>query len=144
LHGSAWQFPNFDNADTFVNRLVRQGLLAHEPIVEAALQEQLNRCCQLPWLHQPRWLDEPAAEYLLKELSVRSVQRRFLRATGLTHKTMFQIERAQYAVTLLQQGVSILDTVEQAGYYDQPHMTRSLKHFIGQTPAEILRADWSA
>jgi AraC-like DNA-binding protein len=115
LYGSTWQFPNFDNADTFVDRLVRQGLLAHEPIVEAALHGQR------------------------KELSVRSVQRRFLRATGLTHKTLYQIERARYAMTLLQQGVSILDTVDQAGYYDQPHMTRSLKHLIGQTPAEILR-----
>jgi AraC-like DNA-binding protein len=119
LHGSTWQFPNFDNADTFVERLVRQGLLAHEPIVEAALQGQL------------------------KELSLRSVQRRFLRATGLTHSAIYQIERARTAMTLLQQGVSILDTVEQAGYYDQPHMTRSLRRLIGQTPAEIVRGNGS-
>jgi AraC-like DNA-binding protein len=26
----------------------------------------------------------------------------------------------------------------QAGYYDQPHMTRALKRFVGQTPAEII------
>jgi AraC-like DNA-binding protein len=117
LHGSAWEFPTFENADTFVDRLVREGLLAHEPIVEAALQGQL-----------------PA-------LSVRSIQRRFLRATGVTHKAMYQIKRAHYAMTLLQQGVSILDTVEQAGYYDQPHLTRSLKHLIGKTPAEILRGN---
>src|SRR5438270_126041 len=39
---------------------------------------------------------------------------------------------------LLKQGVSILDTVEQAGYFDQPHLTRSLKYLIGQTPAQIL------
>src|SRR5579859_5293941 len=50
-----------------------------------------------------------------------------------------QIERARYATCLLQQGVSILDTVEQAGYFDQPHLTRSLKHYIGQTPAQILQ-----
>jgi AraC-like DNA-binding protein len=114
LHGSAWQFPTFDNAETFIDRLVRYGVLAHEPIVTAALQGQLT------------------------DLSARSVQRRFLRATGLTHGTMYQIERARYAMTLLQQGVSILDTVEQAGYYDQPHLTRSLKHLIGQTPAQVL------
>ncbi|MBZ0301615.1 MAG: helix-turn-helix domain-containing protein [Anaerolineae bacterium] len=113
LHGSAWQFPTFDNADTFVDRLVRQGLLAHDPLVEAALQGEL------------------------KDVSARSVQRRFRRITGLTPGTMVQIERARRAMTLLQQGVSILDTVEQAGYYDQPHLTRSLKHFIGQTPAQL-------
>ncbi len=115
LHGSAWQFPDFDNADTFVERLVRQGLLAHEPIVEAALQGQSH------------------------DLSVRSVQRRFLRATGLTHGAVCQIQRAQQAAALLQQGVSILDTVEQAGYADQPHLTRALKRLIGQTPAQLIR-----
>jgi AraC-like DNA-binding protein len=36
------------------------------------------------------------------------------------------------------QGVSILDAVHQAGYFDQPHLTRSLKHFIGLTPAQII------
>jgi AraC-like DNA-binding protein len=45
----------------------------------------------------------------------------------------------RYATHLLQQGVSILDTVEQAGYFDQPHLTRSLKYLIGQTPAQILQ-----
>jgi hypothetical protein len=40
----------------------------------------------------------------------------------------------------LTQGVSILDTVHEAGYFDQAHLTRSLRHFIGQTPARIIRA----
>ena len=113
LQGSAWEFPNFDNADTFVEKLVREGLLAYEPVIESALHGKT------------------------KDLSTRSIQRRFLRATGVTHGTIYQIERAQYALKLLQRGVSILDTVEQAGYYDQPHLTRSLKLLIGQTPAQI-------
>lgn len=116
LHGSAWEFPTFDNADIFVDRLIRYGLLAYEPVVQATLQGQQTN------------------------LTARSVQRRFRRATGLTPGTVVQIERARHALALLQQGVSILDTVEQAGYYDQPHLTRSLRHFIGQTPAQIIRA----
>jgi AraC-like DNA-binding protein len=116
LHGSAWQFPNFDNADIFVARLVREGLLVREPVVEAVLQ---NR---------------PLA------MSLRSIQRRFLHATGLTRGTLDQIERARQAVTLLDQGLSIADAVYWAGYADQPHLTRSLKHFVGQTPAQILHA----
>jgi AraC-like DNA-binding protein len=119
FHGSTWQFPDFDNADAFVEKLVREGLLAREPIVEAVLQGH----------PQP--------------LSIRSVRRRFLRATGLTHGAVFQIERARRAMTLLQQGFSILDTVDEAGYFDQPHLTRSLKHLFGQTPAQILRMDRS-
>jgi AraC-like DNA-binding protein len=119
LQGAAWQYPTYENADTFVARLIRQRLLAHEPIVEAALNGQFNA------------------------LSPRSIQRRFLRATGITHGTMHQIERARRAMNLLQQGMPILDTVEQAGYYDQPHMTRALKLLIGQTPAQIVAAGQS-
>lgn len=113
LYGSTWEFPTFDNAETFVDKLARDGLLVHEPIVELALQNQGA------------------------ELSLRSVQRRFLRATGLTLGAVSQIERARYAMTLLEQGVSILDVVEEAGYTDQPHLTKSLKRFIGETPARI-------
>jgi methylphosphotriester-DNA--protein-cysteine methyltransferase len=55
----------------------------------------------------------------------------------LVLKGLEQIERAQQAAALLEQGVSLLDVVYQVGYADQPHMTRSLKRFIGQTPAQI-------
>jgi len=114
LHGSAWQFPTYDNADTFVDRLVHAGLLVREPAVGAALQGRLP------------------------DLSLRSIQRRFLQAAGITHSAARQIERARYATLLLQQGVSIPDTIYAAGYFDQPHLTRSLKYFIGQTPAQII------
>jgi len=113
LGGSAWQFPDYDNADTFVDWLVREGLLLRERVVEAALQGQV------------------------KDLSLSTIQRRFLRATGVTQSTARQIERARSATHLLQQGVSILDTLHEAGYFDQPHLTRSLKYFIGQTPAQL-------
>ena len=114
LGGSAWQFPNYENADTFVERLVKEDLLVCDPIIEPVLR------------------GEP------QELSPRSVQRRFVQATGLTQGSIRKIERARYATILLQQGVSILETVEQAGYSDQAHLTRSLKHLIGKTPAQII------
>src|SRR5688572_6627481 len=40
LKGAAWQLPDFENAETFVDRLARQGLLHHDPVVDAALQGQ--------------------------------------------------------------------------------------------------------
>ncbi|MBV9708843.1 MAG: AraC family transcriptional regulator, partial [Chloroflexi bacterium] len=98
---------------TFVDWLVRKDLLARDPVVDAALEGQLQ------------------------DLSLSTIQRRFLRATGLTQSAVRQIERARYATHLLQQGVSILDTVLEVGYFDQPHLTRSLKYLIGQTPAQI-------
>jgi hypothetical protein len=115
LDSSAWEFPTHDNADVFVEWLLREGLLARDPVVAAALR------------------DEP------QELSLRSVQRRFLQTTGVTHTAIRQIERARHATALLQQGMSILDTVFEAGYYDQAHLTRSLKVLTGYTPAQLLR-----
>lgn len=114
LQGSAWEVPTFENADTFLNRLVREGLLLHDPLVDTIMQGGAT------------------------DLSVRSTQRRFLQATGLTNTTVRQIERARYATKLLKQGTSILDTVFEAGYFDQPHLTRSLRQYIGQTPAQIM------
>ena len=71
------------------------------------------------------------------ELSLRTVRRRFLSATGLTYKALAQVGRAKQTVALLEQGVTLIEAAYQAGYADQSHMTRSLKHFIGYTPAHI-------
>jgi AraC-like DNA-binding protein len=114
LNDSAWEFPDFENADTFVDRLARNGLLVRDPVVEAVLQGQPVK------------------------MSPRTMQRHFLEATGLTYTTVRQIERARHATTLLKQGVSILDAIHEAGYFDQPHLTRSLKNYVGLTPAQIL------
>jgi hypothetical protein len=114
LQGSAWQYPNFENADTFVNRLLHDGMVTYDPLVASVLQDQPQ------------------------EWSVHTIRRRFLKATGFTQGTLRQIERARYAAELLAQGTSILDTVFELGYSDQPHLTRALKHYIGQTPGQIV------
>jgi hypothetical protein len=116
LNGSAWDYPTFENAETFVKKLVTRSIVVHDAAVDAALH------------------DEPRA------LCLRSEQRHFLHATGVTRNTVRQIERARYAANLLRQGVAILDAVYLAGYFDQAHLTRSLKHRIGQTPKEISSA----
>jgi hypothetical protein len=115
LNGSAWQFPDYNNAETFIDRLVHEEVLVHDPVVQAILQGQPPK------------------------MAPRTVRHRFLRATGLTQLHIFQAERAQRAEALLEQGGSILDTVYEAGYSDQPHLTRSLKKFIGHTPGQIVR-----
>jgi AraC-like DNA-binding protein len=115
LKSSVWQFPDFDNADTFVDRLARAEVLARDPVVDTVRQHQQH------------------------ELSSRAVRYRFLRATGLAQSQIEQMERAQQAEALLRQGASILDTVEAAGYSDQPHLTRSLKQWIGYTPGQLQR-----
>ncbi|PKO11654.1 MAG: AraC family transcriptional regulator [Chloroflexi bacterium HGW-Chloroflexi-10] len=114
LDGSVWQIPNYENVDIFVDWLAREGLLVYDPLVKTVLN------------------GEPT------DLSIRSVQRRFLQATGITQNSFHQIERARYATMLLKQGFSIQDAIYYAGYFDQSHMTRSMKYFIGLTPSQIL------
>jgi methylphosphotriester-DNA--protein-cysteine methyltransferase len=109
------EYPTFDLAETFVSRLAGRGEIDRDARVAGLLRGQ-----------------EPV-------MSIRSVQRHVLRATGLTVNTLRQIERARHAARLLQEGVSILDVVRRAGYYDQAHLTRSLKHRIGQTPTDLQR-----
>jgi AraC-like DNA-binding protein len=113
LDGAGWELPGPDNADVFVDRLVRAGLLVHDPVVSAALQGDVGG------------------------LSRRSVERRVSRATGLTLGTIGQIKRAERAVELLSRGASPLDAANQAGYADQSHLTRSLSRFAGRTPAQV-------
>ena len=115
LHGSTWEIPNFENADTFIKRLIRHDILMFDPVVDATLQN--------------RPLD----------ISLRTAQRRVKQVTGLTHKTIQQIERARQTAKLLENGLIIADAIYHAGYYDQSHLTNALTRYIGQTPAQILR-----
>lgn len=117
LNGSVVESPRFDNAEYLVKRLAKSGILSRDPIVEDTL------------LRRPR------------ELSLRSAQRRFLRSTGVAYATFRQIERARYATILLREGVPILDVVSRLGYFDQAHLTRSLRRFIGQAPAKVMRRE---
>jgi hypothetical protein len=113
LWGTVYELPTYDNADVFVSHLVKAGVLKIDPIVDAALDHQ----------EQGR--------------THRSIQQRFMRATGLSHQIIQQVERARYAAALLAQGTPIMDVVFQAGYFDHPHLTRSMKRFLDKTPSQI-------
>ena len=116
LDGSAWELPGPDTADAFVAALVRAGLLVHDPIVAEALDGEVAG------------------------FSTRSLERRVARATGLNRGALGRIRRAERAVDLLARGVAASEVARRAGYADQPHLTRSLRRFVGQTPAQIARA----
>jgi hypothetical protein len=115
LNGSAWEYPSFENAETFIARLAARGLLHRDDVVSAALD------------------GEPTVP------SRRSLQRHFARATGITPLAFRVIERARHATNLLLQGQPIVGVAHDAGYFDQPHLTRSLTSLIGQTPGDIAR-----
>jgi hypothetical protein len=113
LNSSLWQYPSYDNAEVFVNRLASEGVLAHEPTVISGAPD---------------------------ERSPRTIRRRCLRATGLTPRLIHQICRAKAAARMLTEGTAILDVVYQAGYADQPHLTRAMRRFVGFTPAQLLNS----
>jgi len=117
LNGSAWDYPTFENAEAFAKRLVAGGLIVTDPYVEAALRGEVS--------HPSR----------------RTEQRRILRATGMTRATIRQIERARRATDLLRHGTPVADVVHDAGYFDQAHLIRSLKRFVGQTPGQLMRGE---
>lgn len=117
LSGSAWEMPSFENAESFVARLAKAGLLVRDATVTAALG------------------GEPST------LSQRSAQRHFLHATGMTLGSYRQIERARVAANLLRHSASIQEVIHVAGYFDQAHLTRSLGRLIGETPARIRRRE---
>ena len=119
LGGSAIEYPEFENAEAFVRRLERKGWIGRDPVVDAVVKGRVGEV----------------------ELSARSLQRRFLRATGLTLSEHRQIERARLATRLLAAGVPILEVVHRVGYFDQAHLTRSLRRWIGPTPAQIARRE---
>jgi len=116
LDDTVSRIPEYEHVETFVARLARGRLLVRDEAVQAVVQ------------------GDPSA------LSPRSVQRHFVRATGLTQAAHRQIERARRAADLLRAGVPILDAVHALGYADQAHLTRALKRHCGRTPAWIARA----
>jgi AraC-like DNA-binding protein len=120
LKGSAWQFPDFENVETFIERLARAEVLVYDPLVSSVLAGQLQA------------------------VAPRTVRHRFLRATGLTQVQIRQFDRARQAEAMLMQGRAIPDTVFALGYFDQAHMTRALKRWIGHTPAQIARLNQPA
>lgn len=117
LRGKEWSLPDFENAEVFVARLVREGVLVRDPLVAEAVEGGTPK------------------------LGARSVQRRVATATGLTQGVIRQIERARQAAILLGEGVAPLDVIQRLGYYDQPHLARSLTRFVGRTATQLRRGD---
>jgi hypothetical protein len=117
LRGDEWLIPGFDSAEQFVARLVRAGVVVRDPLVDEVVAGGMP------------------------DVGTRSVQRRIAAATGLTQGGIRQIERARQAAILLGEGVAPLDVVHRLGYYDQPHLARSLARFIGRTATDLRRPE---
>lgn len=120
LAGSRWETPGPDDAEALVGRLVRAGVVVRDPVVGEVLRG-----------------DRP-------EVTDRTLERRFRAATGLTRGAVRQIERAREAAYLLAAGKGATEVVASLGYFDQPHLARALRRYIGRTATQLREGSGGA
>ncbi|MFD4462793.1 helix-turn-helix domain-containing protein [Nocardia sp. NPDC058480] len=113
LDGERWETPRADDAEALVERLIGQGVVVRDALVADTLRGMA-----------------PA-------ITERTLERRFRAATGLTQGAVRQIERARTAAMLLSAGEAPGDVVDKLGYYDEPHLARALRRFVGQTARQL-------
>ncbi|WP_394693025.1 helix-turn-helix domain-containing protein [Hyphobacterium sp.] len=77
----------------------------------------------------------PSALARVANISIRTLDRDFMRCTGLTPGEFLQITRYHLARQAIRNGAgSLSDIAVDAGYADQAHMTRDFRRFAGRTP----------
>ncbi len=113
LDGARWETPGADDAEALVERLVRAEIVDRDPLVADLLRG-----------HRPA-------------VSGRTVERRFRAATGLTRGAVRQIERARTAAELLAAGDPAADVVAKLDYFDEPHLARALRCYVGRTVRQL-------
>jgi hypothetical protein len=113
LDGTRWPTPGPDDAEALVEHLVRAGAVGRDPLVADVLRG-----------HEP-------------DVSGRTVERRFRAATGLTRGAVRQIERARTAAGLLAAGEPTGDVVVKLEYFDEPHLARALRSYVGRTAGQL-------
>lgn len=113
LDGVRWQTPGPDDAEALVDRLVRAGTVIRDPLVTEVRRG-----------HSPA-------------VSDRTVERRFRAATGLTRGAVRQIERAREASALLAGGVPSTGVIARLAYFDEPHLARALRRYVGRTARQL-------
>ena len=118
MEGHLLEAPHYENAEAFAETLFRLGIVRVDHDVVAVLDDQPS----------------PSA--------VRTMQLRFLRSTGLSHSLLMQIQRTRDLVALLRSGEDVNDVAFQLNFYDQAHLYRSLKRFVGITARRITEATW--
>jgi len=111
--GNTLPLLTFDDAEALAERLLRDGVIVRDTMVSDVLRG---------------WSPD---------VTTRTIRRHFVSATGLTPGSIRQIERAREAAMLIRTGAPIADVANDLGYYDQPHLSRSLNRFIGHTAMEL-------
>lgn len=112
----SFEIPRLDSVEDFVRRLLTTEAVETNPLVASVVSGHPDAATE------------------------RTLQRHFLKTTGLTLKTYGQIVRARRALVLLGDGTPAAEVAYALGYADQPHLIRSLRTFMGTTPGQVARA----
>lgn len=116
LGGMDWELPRPDNVDVFMDRLERAGLLVFDPVAE-----------------------DLCHDIAVPGVARRTAQERVIRAVGISRRKLRAIQRAREAACQLRAGLTMATVVACTGYYDQPHLARAMRHYLGHTPTELAR-----
>lgn len=116
LGSELYHIPTLETAENFANKLTKKEAVKSNDLVASVLEGRP------------------------KAMSERTMQRHFLRTTGITYKSFEQIMRAQKAMQLLQTGQPAMQVAFALGYSDQSHLINSLKLITGQTPKQISQS----
>ncbi|MGO2860750.1 MAG: helix-turn-helix domain-containing protein [Brevibacterium sp.] len=113
LGGERLPTPTADDAEALIERLVRAGAITRDPLVAGALEGRATA------------------------VATRTLERRFRSSTGLTYSAIGQIVRARTAADMLTTGEAAADVVAGLGYYDEPHLARALRRYVGRTAGQL-------
>jgi hypothetical protein len=114
LDGYRFETPGPDDVEALVEHLIRREIVDRDPLVAESLRGR----------RRPMVTD-------------RTLERRFRAATGLSQGAVRQIERARDAAVLLASGEGASTVVDRLGYYDQPHLARALRRYVGRTARQL-------
>lgn len=105
-------------------------------------QDSHSKLCQkaIPFLSET-----PVSELgTLLHCSQRTIERSFLRVTGITLKQCQSMNRFESILSrlysLTDQEIDWLDIVDEFGFSDQPHLIRYLQSIIGTTPNKYAKS----
>ena len=112
LLGSSLEIPTGENVEVMVHQLVRDDVLAFDPLVAKVLAGKPTGTAE------------------------RTVRHRMRLVTGQPRQRIGQVEKAKNGAALIGAGMPLAAAAANAGYTDQPHMTRAMKRWLGITPGQ--------
>ncbi|TCJ23851.1 AraC family transcriptional regulator [Microbacterium sp. PI-1] len=69
--------------------------------------------------------------------SERSFRRRMLSTFGYGYATLMRLERSRRAQALLRRGAPLVTAAAEAGFADQPHLSREFRRLVGVSPGQF-------